>query len=153
MKYLQGRFHPHHPGKYRGDLEAIIFRSSWERTIMLWLDGNPSVLWWGSEPFAITYLNPVDQKVHRYFPDFTAHIRQKTQREQTFLIEVKPQKETVLRPAPGRPSKVFLREAMTYSINRAKWDAAEIFCAAHAWKFLIITEEHLPGMTSRCPRS
>ena len=36
-----------------------------------------------------------------------------------------------------------LSEALTYSINTAKWNAAKEFCAKHDWEFVILTEKEL----------
>ena len=37
---------------------------------MGWLDTNSKVVWWASEPFAIPYICPSDNKQHSYWPDF-----------------------------------------------------------------------------------
>ena len=146
MKFYTGRYRPLHPEKYRGDTGAIIYRSSWERVVMKWLDTHPSVLWWGSESFPIPYMSPVDGKIHKYFPDMIVRFRRKDQTEKTYILEIKPSKETTLRPAPQRSSRAFLREALTYSINTAKWEAAQKLCLRHGWQFVIITEQQLPGL-------
>jgi hypothetical protein len=146
MKYYQGRYTPIHPEKYQGEIGNICYRSSWEKRVMLWLDQHPSVLWWGSESFPIPYMSPVDKRPHRYFPDFVVHMRKKDTSEQTFIWEIKPHRETMLRPAPQRSSRRFLQEAATYSINRAKWDACDAFCLAKGWTFMVITEKNIPGL-------
>ena len=147
MKYYQGRYTPLHPEKYRGNLQDICFRSSWEKIVMLWLDKHPAVLWWGSESFPIPYVSPVDNRPHRYYPDFVVHMKKRDGQEQTFIWEIKPHKETMLRPPPpSRSSKRFLQEAATYSINTAKWDACTRWCEQHGWKFIVITEKNIPGL-------
>ena len=138
----KGRFKPKNPQKYKGDPNNIIYRSTWEIKVMNYLDENPNVLWWGSEELPIPYLNPVDKKKHRYFPDFIAKMRKADGTVMTYVIEVKPEKQTQP-PTQKRKTKTFLQEAITYEINKAKWYAAEEFCKDHGWQFLILTERHL----------
>ena len=76
MSY-KGKFTPQHPEKYKGDATNIIYRSSWEVRVMKYLDNNPAIIWWGSEELHIPYYNPVDKKMHRYFPDFIAKVKRK----------------------------------------------------------------------------
>ena len=68
----KGRYRVANPSKYRGDINDIIYRSSWELKFMKWCDNNTSVLEWGSETMIIPYKSPVDSKVHRYFVIFTS---------------------------------------------------------------------------------
>ena len=64
-----GRYLPTNPKKYRGNPSQIIYRSLWERKLMVYCDNNDKVLEWGSEEFWIPYRAP-DGKPRRYFPDF-----------------------------------------------------------------------------------
>ena len=41
--YYSGRFRPSNPGKYKGDPTNIIYRSSWEKKVMIWCDVNSNV--------------------------------------------------------------------------------------------------------------
>ena len=93
MSY-SGKFTPKNPQKYKGDPKNIIYRSSWEVKVMKYLDDHPGVIWWGSEELVIPYWSPVDNKKHRYFPDFVAKIKQKNGMIKTFVIEVKPEAQT-----------------------------------------------------------
>jgi hypothetical protein len=138
----KGRFKPKNPQKYKGDANNIIYRSTWEIKVMRYLDDNPNVIWWGSEELPIPYYSPVDKKKHRYFPDFIAKMRKADGTVMTYIIEVKPEKQTQP-PTQKRKTKTFLQEAITYEINKAKWFAAEEFCKDHGWQFLILTEKHL----------
>ena len=140
MSY-KGWFRPKNPKKYNGDPSNIVYRSSWELRVMKYLDEHPGVIWWASEELPIPYKSPIDQKVHRYFPDFIAKIRQ-TGKETTIVIEVKPFKQTQ-KPTQKRRTKRFLEEAATYAINQEKWRAADLFCKEHGWQFKIITEKDL----------
>ena len=138
----KGRFRPKNPQKYKGDANNIIYRSSWEIKVMNYLDDNPNVIWWGSEELPIPYLSPVDRKKHRYFPDFIAKMRKSDGSVMTYVIEVKPEKQTKS-PTQKRKTRTYLQEAVTYEINKAKWHAAEEFCKDHGWQFQILTEKHL----------
>ena len=138
----KGRFRPKNPQKYKGDPNNIIYRSTWEIKVMNYLDENPNVIWWGSEELPIPYISPVDKKRHRYFPDFIAKMRKADGTVMTYVIEVKPEKQTQP-PTQKRKTKTFLQEAITYEINKAKWYAAEEFCKDHGWQFQILTERHL----------
>lgn len=138
----KGRFTPKNPKKYKGDPSNVIYRSSWEVRVMKYLDEHPNVIWWGSEELPIPYLNPVDKRIHRYFPDFIAKMRRSDGTVMTYVIEVKPEKQTQP-PKERRKTKLYLQEAVTYEINRAKWHAATEFCKDHGWKFQILTEKEL----------
>ncbi len=138
----KGRFRPKNPQKYKGDPNNIIYRSTWEIKVMNYLDENPNVIWWGSEELPIPYFSPVDKKRHRYFPDFIAKMRKADGTVMTYVIEVKPEKQTQP-PTQKRKTKTYLQEAITYEVNKAKWYAAEEFCKDHGWQFQILTEKHL----------
>jgi hypothetical protein len=141
MSY-KGRFTPKNPKKYAGDPTNIVYRSLWELKVMKYLDENNRVIHWASEELIIPYVSPVDNKVHRYFPDFVIKTLNKEGIETTFVLEVKPEKQT-RPPTQKRKTKQFLQEVITYAINEAKWKAAELFCLEHGWKFKIITEKDL----------
>ena len=140
MSY-KGWFRPKNPKKYNGDPSNIVYRSSWELRVMKYLDEHPNVVWWASEELPIPYKSPIDQKIHRYFPDFIAKVKQ-ANKETTLVIEVKPFKQTQ-KPTQKRRTKQFLAEAATYAINQEKWRAADLFCKEHGWQFKIITEKDL----------
>ena len=75
MSY-KGRFIPTKPNKYTGDVRNIIYRSLWELKFMKWCDRNVNILEWGSEEFFIPYKSPLDNRVHRYFPDFYMKVQE-----------------------------------------------------------------------------
>jgi len=141
-KSYKGFFNPKNPKKYNGDSTNIIYRSTWELRVMKWLDNHPNVIWWNSEELPIPYRSPVDNKVHRYFPDFIAKMKQKDDSVMTYVIEVKPEAQTKM-PVQKKKTKRFLQEAATYAVNQEKWRAADIFCQEHGWKFLVLTEKDL----------
>jgi hypothetical protein len=138
----KGRFRPQNPSKYKGDASNIIYRSSWELRVMKYLDENKKVIWWASEELHVPYFSPIDKKVHRYFPDFIVRAHNKEQKEVTMMIEVKPEKQTKP-PTQKRKTRQYLNEVITYTINEAKWKAADLFCKEHGWQFKILTEKDL----------
>lgn len=133
-----GRFTPKNPKKYLGDPTQIFYRSLWERRVMEHLDDNLSVIEWSSEEIVIPYLSPVDNKYHRYFPDF--FVRTKTA---ALVLEVKPMVQSVAPEPKKRVTKGYLKEVMTYGVNQAKWKAAEDYCSDRGWKFKVITENEI----------
>jgi hypothetical protein len=143
MRYKQGNFKPKNPEKYKGDPTKIVYRSQWELKLMLYLDHKPSILWWKSEEIAIPYRSPVDNKIHRYFPDFIVGLINSEGKRETVMIEVKPKAQTKEPTKPQKVSRKYINEVFTYGVNKAKWLAAENYCADRGWKFRVMTEEHL----------
>jgi len=103
------------------------------------LDREPDVAWWQSEEFFIPYRCPTDNRIHRYFCDFLVGMKD----GRTLLIEVKPKKQTMAPKRPAKQTKRFINECLTYAKNQAKWKAAEEWCAARGYQFLIFTEVEL----------
>jgi hypothetical protein len=140
-----GFFRPIHPEKYLKDPTNIIYRSSWELTVMRTLDGSKDVLRWASEEIAIGYRDPVKGYNRRYFPDFYVEKKTPEGKIEKLIIEVKPKKETKAPPTiPGSISKKHLKAVHTWLINSAKWEAAKLYCEHRNIKFVILTEENLP---------
>lgn len=144
-KYIQGKFKPTNPNKYKGDPTGIIYRSSWEARLMSYLDKHPDVMWWASEELVIPYISPVDGRPHRYFVDFVVKKRD----GETLVIEVKPFKQTqepLLEnrlDGKGKLRRAYINEVATWGINKSKWKAAEEFCRKRGWRFVIMTEKDL----------
>jgi TnsA endonuclease N terminal len=144
-RFLQGCFKPKNWQKYDGDPTKIIYRSSWELRVMMWLDHNKNVLKWSSEELAIPYISPKDGKTHRYFIDFVVTMATKTGVE-THLIEVKPMAQCTVPQPPKRMTPAFGQRLMTYAINQAKWEMAEQYAKKRGWKFTLLTEKDIPGI-------
>ena len=141
---LHGRFFPKNPHKYLGNSDNIIFRSAWERTFMEYCDTRSDVTQWASEELAIPYYFVGDSRWHQYFPDFILNVTDKNGNKQTWMVEIKPAKHT--RPpkqVSAKHKKKYLREAVEYAKNQAKWNAAEAFCKNKGWKFVVLTEKDL----------
>lgn len=135
-KYISGEFIPTNPKKYIGTY-PIMYRSSWEKEFMKYLDRNPNVLQWASESISIPYLNPLDNKVKNYIPDFYVKYRDKRGNTRAEIIEIKPKSETFLKEAKSKKDQVALL------INSYKWKAAQIFCKKNGMKFRVLTEEEM----------
>ena len=139
----KGKYRPSHPKKYKGDPTGIIFRSLWERKFMVYCDQNKNVLEWASEEIALPYRSPVDNKVHRYFPDFYMKIKETNGAIKNYVIEVKPLKQCSPPKKPKRQTRGYLREAYEYAKNQAKWQAAKEFCDDRQWEVKVVTEKEL----------
>jgi hypothetical protein len=142
MSY-KGIFKPKNPSKYLGNSSNIIYRSLWELKLMMYLDNHKDVLNWASEEIAVPYRSPLDRRIHRYFVDF--YVKRKIQgMVKESLIEIKPKRQTLPPKVPkSKVSPRVINEIKTWSVNQAKWKAAEEFCKDKGWNFLIMTEDEL----------
>ena len=140
----KGRYFPTNPKKYRGNPSQIIYRSLWERKVMVYCDKNDAIIEWGSEEVIVPYLSPMDGKIHRYFPDFYVKVRQADGSTKKFIIEVKP-KSQCKQPVknPKRRTTKWFNEVKTFAINQAKWKSAREFCEDKGMEFKIFTEDHI----------
>ena len=138
------KYTPIFPEKYAGDPTNIIMRSSWETMFASWCDKNPSVVKWSSEETIIPYRCPTDNHIHRYFVDFKITVIT----GKTYLVEVKPYKQTQLPEYPGKRTQRYLMESLTFMKNQAKWEAATNYAKDRGWEFKIITEHEL-GLTPK----
>ena len=140
----KGRYFPTNPKKYRGNPNQIIYRSLWERKVMVYCDKNDAIIEWGSEEIIVPYLSPMDGKIHRYFPDFYMKVRQADGSTKKFIIEVKP-KSQCKQPVknPKRRTTKWFNEVKTFAINQAKWKSAREFCEDKGMEFKIFTEDHI----------
>ena len=139
---IKSKYKPENPRKYKGDYRNIICRSSWERKFCRWCDLNESILEWGSEEFFIPYRAP-DGRVRRYFPDFIMKVKETNGEVKTYVIEVKPLRQTKPPKKKKRVTKSYIYECTTYAVNQAKWKAADEWCKDHKIEFKIITEKEL----------
>ena len=142
MSY-KGKYYPSFPRKYKGDPTNIVYRSLWERKFMVYCDKNQNILEWASEEIAIPYRSPIDNRVHRYFPDFYMKVKETNGKIKNYVIEVKPAKQTKPPKKPKRQTTGYIREAYEYARNQAKWKMAKEFCADRQWEFKVVTEKEL----------
>ena len=141
---IKSKYKPSYPRKYKGNPDNIICRSSWERKFCKWCDLNENIMEWGSEEFWIPYVSPVDRRVHRYFPDFIIKVKESTGQIKTYVIEVKPKRQTLApKETKGKRKRTYINEVLTYNKNIAKWKAAQEWCDDRRIEFKIITEEEL----------
>lgn len=129
-------YNPKNPQKYAGDASKIVCRSLWERNVCKFCDETPHIIKWSSEEIAIPYVNPIDKKVHTYYPDFLVQFKNNSGTH-NWMIEVKPKKQTFLKENASKKEKVI------WIINSAKWQAAKRYCDEHNITFKIITEKEL----------
>ena len=142
MSY-KGKYKPRLPKKYKGDPTNIIYRSLWVRKFMQYCDSNANGVEWNSEEIALPYRSPVDNRVHRYFPDFYVKLKENGGKIKRMLIEVKPIKQTMKPKKPKRKTKGYIYEIYEYAKNQAKWEAAQNFCEDRNWEFKVMTEREL----------
>ena len=83
---------------------------------MKYCDTTPSILRWSSEEIAIPYKSPIDNRVHRYFPDFYVKVRESSGKIVHKLIEVKPSKQTT----PPKNLKDKLKDTSMRFVNTQK---------------------------------
>lgn len=129
-RYNQGYINPKSCKKLIDYSKPIIYRSSYERRFMIWLESCPKVLRWGSECCCIPYLF-VDGKMHKYYPDYYIEYEDGTK----MLVEIKPSNQT--HPPVNENSWA----AKEWIKNSCKWKAALEFCEAKGFKFQILTEK------------
>ncbi len=110
---------------------------------MVYCDNNSKIIEWGSEEIIIPYKSPLDQKTHRYFPDFYVKYINKDKKVVREIIEVKPKKHLSPPKQPKRKTKRYLNEVATYIKNQAKFKAAEEYCKDRRYSFRILTEDQL----------
>lgn len=141
--FLQGTFIPKNPNKYKGTL-PIVYRSSLELKCFRWMDNNINVITWGSESVVIPYQSPLDGRLHRYFVDIVALLKDKEGNLKKLLIEIKPSKYTA-KPiiTPRKSKKTIMYEQTQYILNQAKWQSATAWAKNKGYTFLIITEKDL----------
>ena len=127
-----------------GNPTNIIYRSLMERRFMEWCDSNDKCYKWSSEEVVIPYISPIDNKQHRYFPDFLIQTP-----KGWFLIEVKPltqsrpPKKLVVENLELKKKRRYIKSVQTWLVNEAKWKAANKVCEKKGWSFQILTEKQL----------
>ena len=142
MSY-KGKYQPSYPAKYKGDPTNIIYRSLWERKFMKYCDLNENILEWGSEEIFLPYRSPIDNRVHRYFPDFYIKVKESTGQIKKYLFEIKQKKQTIPPSKPKRQTKSYINEVYEYAKNQSKWEAAKEYCKDRMWEFKVLTEDDL----------
>ena len=142
-EWRSGYYTPKHPEKYIGDVNNIVYRSSWELETNKFLDNNPNVIEWASEEIAIPYIKSLTQRKHLYYPDYYVKFQDKYKKIITEIWEVKP--ENQIRPPKkrGKSKKTQLYEQATYVTNIDKWKAAQNWCKQRGIHFRILSEKEI----------
>ena len=142
MSY-KGKYKPSYPKKYKGDHTNIVYRSLWERKFMVYCDKNENILEWGSEEVVVPYHSPIDNRYHRYFPDFYIKVRESNGKIKKMIIEIKPFKQCVEPKIQKKKTRGYIYEVMEYAKNQAKWSAAKEWCLDRGYEFKVLTENEL----------
>ena len=136
-KYAQDMFYPKNPNKLIGK-QSIMYRSSWELSVMHFFDTHPSIIQWASESISIRYVNPFKPNSPTfYIPDFLVLYQDKFGNHNKELIEVKPRREAIAKFA------ITAKDKMALQVNTMKWAAAQAFCKKTGLKFVVLTEEQI----------
>ena len=134
LKFSKGGFSLKNPEKYVGT-KMPIYRSSWEMSVMLFCDNNPSVQQWSSESVKIPYRDPLTGKQTVYVPDFLVVYLDKNQKRHAELWEIKPANQTLIEKVGKNPYN-----QAQFVKNQAKWAAAAAWCQKQGIKFRILNE-------------
>lgn len=148
--YQQGLYTPVNPKKYIGDINNIIYRSSWERRFCQYCDMNPNITKWSSEAVCVKYWNPIDKKEHNYNIDYYIQVKKGDVLE-NWLIEIKPENQYALDKRPKEPTgnltekkiRSYNEKLKVWITNRAKFEAAKRFAEDRGYKFGAINEKFI----------
>jgi hypothetical protein len=116
-----GRYKP--KNQYKFDGKDAIYRSLWERKVMLYLDQSDAVVRWSSESLAIPYMHEGKQRT--YYPDFVVEYIDTACTLQRKILEVKPHYQS------------------KWKINQNKWTAAEQYAKENNYSFQVLTEKEI----------
>lgn len=141
MKTYSGKYKIKNPSKYRGNVDNVVYRSGWEKSVFMWCDNTSDVVQWSSEEVQVPYIYDVDNRYHRYFVDLLVKFRD----GRTILVEIKPDKQTKV-PAGNKKSKRYVTESLDYVKNQNKWEAATKYANKRGWEFQVWTEHTLRSM-------
>lgn len=139
--YLQGKYKVKNRAKYLGDADNVVFRSSWEQKVFLFLDNNPNVLHWASEEIQIPYFHPIKQQVRQYWPDLFVEYKDRDGNKHKEVIEIKPLKDAK-RGTSKNPNRRLVEDC-TFAINASKWRSAVEWCKKRKLKFRVLTETEI----------
>lgn len=137
-------FQPKNPEKYKGDINKIVSRSSYETKFYKWCDTNDNIISWNSEGLVIPYFDPIKNKQRRYFVDVLFKCICSDNIERVYAVEIKPYNQTIPPRKSKRKSKnTIIKENTVWITNQAKWKAAKKYCELKGWYFKIVTEREL----------
>lgn len=133
-RYQQGYVNPKACKKLFPSLhnDLIIYRSSYEKRFIHWLESSDKVKYWGSECFHIPYISRIDGLTHKYYPDYFVEMVDGSK----LVIEIKPYEQT---HKPVNESNGWARREWIKNVS--KWTAAQEFCKKNGLQFKILTEK------------
>jgi hypothetical protein len=133
-RFAQGKFTLKNPEKYLGTKDPL-YRSSWEFAFMKFCDESAAIAKWASEAVRIPYRNPLTGRYTIYVPDFFINYVDKGGQQHAEIVEIKPQNQS-LKEKVGKN----LNNQASYILNRAKWEAATVWCRQKGLRFRVINE-------------
>lgn len=142
-RYHQGKYIVKNPKKYLGNVNNVVYRSSWELKFFIYADNSKKVIRWNSEEVVIPYVSPIDKKVHRYYTDAYVELREDDGSISRKVCEIKPEAEKYPPKRPKRYTQSYINRLKTFHVNQAKWKYAEAFCNKRDVEFVVLTEREL----------
>ena len=106
-------YKPKNIEKYVGDHTKIKCRSLWERNVCKFCDENSNIIKWSFEELPVPYMNPLDQKIHNYYPDFLIKFNVNGTTK-SWMLEVKPKKQTILKENASKKEKKCILKWLKY---------------------------------------
>ena len=121
-------FRPRNPKKYVGDSSNIVCRSNWGENISVITVIQMTILLHGSsEEFSIPYISPIDNRRHRYYPDFLIKVKESNGKLKKYVIEIKPKKQTIEPKRRSRVTKTYITEMKIMLLIRQSGSMLENF--------------------------
>ena len=143
-RFHQGYYKTINSEKYIGK-ELPIYRSGIEREFFIFLDKNPNVLRWASEPLGIPYFDSVKRCNRKYYVDNYIEIKEGNIIKK-YLVELKDHKETK-KPDPKSKKKktTLIYEQLAFETNCCKWKYAIEFSKKNNCEFLLLAHSKKDG--------
>lgn len=156
-KYKQGLFMPKNKEKIikLNSQGGLYYRSGLEHKMMVYLDNNPNIIFWGAEHLRVPYQKTewISERQefrtteHSYYPDFYYELKKENGEISRVVAEVKPSSETKEPKLNEKPTtkqlKNFEYSLKMYNKNLSKWKYMIEYCERKGFQFIIITEQHL----------
>ena len=156
-KYRQGLYVPRNLNKVikLNSQGGLYYRSGLEQKMMVYLDSNENIIFWGAEHLRVPYVKTewfsesqeFKTTEHGYYPDFYYELKRSDGSVSRVVAEVKPHSETIEPKLQEKPTskqlKNFEYALKMYNKNLSKWKAMIEYCERKGFEFIIITEQHL----------
>jgi hypothetical protein len=156
-KYHQGLYIPKNKDKVikLNSQGGLFYRSGLEQKMMVYLDNNEKIKFWGAENMKIPYTKTewvsesqeYKTTEHTYYPDFYYELKRDDESVAKVVAEVKPYSETIEPVLKNNPTskqlKNFEYSLKMYNKNLSKWTHMIEYCDRKGFEFIIITEKLL----------